>query len=133
MTMRQNKKLQASFMKAPCILQSCVGLGTKVILERKVRKALRHFVIWQKKKNLKLANHFKVEWLPSSIFDPRSQFTLSLSASVALDVNILGDQISVTSFGDDGGFRIVHFGTSEEFEMFLKNEVSRLERNTKGS
>lgn len=41
MTMRQNKKLQASFMKAPCILQSCVGLGTKVILERKVRKALR--------------------------------------------------------------------------------------------
>ena len=94
---------------------------------------IQHFVIWQKKKNLKLANHFKVEWLPSSIFDPRSQFTLSLSASVALDVNILGDQISVTSFGDDGGFRIVHFGTSEEFEMFLKNEVSRLERNTKGS
>ncbi len=38
--MKQNQKL-LSMMKPPCILQSCVGLGTKVILERKVRKALK--------------------------------------------------------------------------------------------
>ncbi len=40
-SMTQRKKLLQSSISTPCILQSCVGLGKKFILERKVRKTLK--------------------------------------------------------------------------------------------
>ncbi len=68
----------------------------------------------------------KIEWLSLSVFDPNSQLAISLSPNHILDVAISGNGVAVTSFGDDGGFRSVHFGTSEEFELFVKYEISNL-------
>lgn len=65
----------------------------------------------------------KIEWLSLSVFDPTSQLAISLLPNHILDITISGNGITVCSFGDDGGFRSVHFGTSDEFELFMKHEI----------
>mmetsp|Transcript_27719 Transcript_27719/g.34266 ORF Transcript_27719/g.34266 Transcript_27719/m.34266 type:complete len:222 (+) Transcript_27719:220-885(+) len=117
-------------MKPPPILQSCVALGSKFILERKVRKVLKHLAIWKQKKiqnsTNQNQNNLKVEWLSLSTFDLSSQFTLSLDEDYTMDVNICNGKISVSSFAMDGTFRVVYYRSSEEFELFVKNEMLRL-------
>ena len=70
----------------------------------------------------------KIEWLSLSVFDPHSRLAISLSSTYVLDVDIFGNYVSVSSFGGDGGFRYVRFGTSTEFELFVKCEMLRLGR-----
>jgi hypothetical protein len=41
-------------------------------------------------------------------------------------VGISADIMTVTSFTEDGGYRVVTFGSSEEFELFTKHAMKRI-------
>eukprot|EP00557_Chaetoceros_sp_GSL56_P003643 CAMPEP_0176492726 /NCGR_PEP_ID=MMETSP0200_2-20121128/9163_1 /TAXON_ID=947934 /ORGANISM="Chaetoceros sp., Strain GSL56" /LENGTH=776 /DNA_ID=CAMNT_0017890329 /DNA_START=72 /DNA_END=2398 /DNA_ORIENTATION=+ len=91
----------------PNILQSCVALGSKVLLERKVRRVLKTVAIWQKENFPWL--HFIIEWLPLSLFDSTCQFAISVNDATVIDVNISGDTMTITTFTDRGDYRCVNF------------------------
>jgi len=74
--------------------------------------------------------NFAVEWLPLSLFDSHSQFALSFDETNSMDVTISGGAMTVTSFTDDGDYRLVNFESSQEFELFAKHEMKRIGRKT---
>lgn len=41
-------------------------------------------------------------------------------------MGISADIMTVTSFTEDGGYRVVTFGSSEEFELFTKHAMKRI-------
>lgn len=70
--------------------------------------------------------HFQVEWLPLSIFDSHAQFAVAFDETHTLDVHISGDAMTVTSYTDDGDYRVVNFGSSKDFESFAKHTMKRI-------
>jgi len=109
---------------APHILQSCVSLGTKMLFERRVRKALIEVNQWLKS-TMHTGERLQVEWLPLSIFDLHSQFTL-VFRSYSFDASIVCDEVTITSFGEDGDYGKVKFHSDAELELFLKGKLRRL-------
>jgi hypothetical protein len=105
------------------ILESCVSLGSKMILERKIRHRLRRVSEWTRS-TFETDEQLKVEWLPLSTFDSHSQFTLSFSDE-CMDVGIDREEIKVTITGTNGGFRQVRFHLDTELELFLKIWIRR--------
>jgi hypothetical protein len=109
----------------PRILQSCVGLGSKLLFEQRIRKALVRLAKW-----LRTASQEKmtVDWLDLSVFDLQSHFTLRFRQLV-LDVHILRDSMTVARIIDDEGeqsaHRKVQFHSDAEFEVFLKMDLKR--------
>ncbi len=87
---------------------------------------LQNLAKWQARNipSLKL----EVEWLPLSSFDSHSQFALAFDDTNCIDVNISGGAMVVTSFTDDGDYRTVQFGSSQQFELFVKHEMRRIAR-----
>ncbi len=67
---------------------------------------------------------FHVDWLPLSLFDFHSHFTVNFRL-LLLDVEIARDEMTVTSMSDDGEYRKVDFRSDAEFEIFLKLELRR--------
>ncbi len=65
-----------------------------------------------------------VDWLPLSLFDFHSHFTINFRL-LLLDVEISRDEMTVTSMGEDGEYRKVDFHSDAEFEIFLKMEIKR--------
>lgn len=123
----RKKKIKES----PRILQSSVVLGAKILLERKIRKALRRLARLHKKKSTGMTSHsLAVEWLPLSIFDSYSKFSLSLWETFCIDVSIHGGEITVTGFGDHGEYRMVTFGSSDEFEMYVRLQMEKILSST---
>lgn len=114
----------------PRILQSCVSLGSKMLFEQRIRKALLRISKWLKSET---SEKMAVEWLALSIFDLQSHFTLCFRRLV-LDVHIIRDGLTVTSIGEEiGEYRKVKFHSDVEFELFLKMELRRRLRNNKVS
>jgi hypothetical protein len=72
---------------------------------------------------------FSVQWLPLSIFDLQSHFTLCFRQLV-LDVNIVRDTMTIDRLGDFDEHRKVKFHSDEEFEIFLKMELRRRLKST---
>lgn len=116
---------------SPHILQQCVALGSKTLLERKVRLVLRRVSNW-------LGEHSKedqkyemtVDWLPLSLFDSYSQFTINVCNTLVLDVNLHGNTGLTVSkfddrFGEGGLYQRVVFGSVLEFECYLKIQIKR--------
>ncbi len=91
-------------------------------------------MLWQKRRTPEISpniNALQVEWLPSSIFDTHSQFVLSLNSNYLLDVKIVGNRISVSTVGNDGDYKATSFSSSEEFELFVKNQFLCIDRRGK--
>ena len=65
-----------------------------------------------------------VQWLPLSMFDLQSHFTMCFRQLV-LDVSIVRDTMTVVRLGDTEEHRKVRFHTDKEFELFLKMELRR--------
>ena len=65
-----------------------------------------------------------VQWLPLSMFDLQSHFTISFQ-SLVLDLSIAQDTLNISRFGEFEEHRKVKFHTDTEFEMFLKMELKR--------
>jgi hypothetical protein len=111
---------------SPCILQSCVRLGCKMLLERRIRKTLVKVREWLSQQlqqqqqhqqdgndqsnnnngdDLSSAsawNRLQVHWLSLSILDQHAQFTVSFR-SWHIDVHLAGDRLTVTQFVTGGG------------------------------
>lgn len=120
------------------ILQSCVSLGSKMQFERRIRKTLSVVSKWVRTE-LKTAtattgggqNHDDdngdrvfVEWLPLSIFDLHSRFTVCFRRLV-VDAEIMCDELTVTRITETGDYRKVHFHSETEFELYLKLAIQR--------
>mmetsp|Transcript_20816 Transcript_20816/g.30815 ORF Transcript_20816/g.30815 Transcript_20816/m.30815 type:complete len:671 (-) Transcript_20816:1473-3485(-) len=104
------------------ILQECVGLGVNLLFERKIRRTLCEVQRWLR--SLSPEASMTVEWLPFSIFDPRSQFVLTFQSFI-VDVSIERDEMTVTRFGENSEYRKVQFHMENEFESYLKLEFRK--------
>ena len=104
------------------ILQSCVSLGSKMLFEQRIRKALSRVSHWLQKMHGK---KISVEWLSLSMFDLHSKFTICCQELV-LDGTISRDTLTITKITEDSDdYRKVHFHTEKEFELFLRLELQR--------
>jgi len=104
------------------ILQSCVSLGSKMLFEQRIRKALSRVSHWLKKTYDK---KICVEWLSLSMFDLHSKFTICCQQLV-VDGTISRDTLTITKVTEDyDDYRKVHFHTEKEFELYLRLELRR--------
>lgn len=105
----------------PRILQSCVSLGCKMLFEQRIRRALSRISAWV---STTYGESMQVEWLPLSIFDLHSKFTISYCQYV-VDGVIARDKLTLTQITDTEDYRKVHFHSEKEFEIFLRLELKR--------
>ncbi len=104
------------------ILQSCVSLGSKMLFEARIRKALSKVSKWLRTTH---GEKLIVEWLSLSMFDLHSKFTLCCRQLV-VDGVISRDALTITKVTEDTeDYRKVHFHTEKEFEIYLKMELRR--------
>lgn len=102
---------------SPNFLESCVNLGAKVLLERKVQEVFRTIPTWMK--YLGRSEEILINWLPLSVFDSHAYFTLAIEDVLSIDCTITGGMLTVTSW-NAGGQRTVHFSSDLELENYLK-------------
>ena len=126
---------RAPKVTSPHILQKCICLGSKMLMERRVRATLNSLKDWVASQTTSWAKpcRFLVEWLPLSALDPHAQFTVSLeNTGWYADVHLTGHVLSVTSFLQQGGasgaighdeYRKVDFYSEQELELFLKRAI----------
>jgi hypothetical protein len=110
-------------MPTASILKSCVSVGSRMLLERRIRWALTRVSKWLSSQSSD-DNTMVIEWLPLPVFGNKSQFVLSYE-NFLIDVKIEKDEVIVTRFGDHGDFRKVVFHSEGEFETFIKLEFYR--------
>ena len=104
------------------ILQSCVSLGSKMLFEQRIRKALSRVSHWLRKT---YDEKISVEWLSLSMFDLHSKFTICFQELV-VDGTISRDKLTITKVTEDSDdYRKVHFHTEKEFELYLRLELRR--------
>ena len=132
-----------SIQKYPQILQDCVRLGSKVILQRKVetflqvlRDPILFYFIWSylptaaytlifpsMQQLLMTLNDIErdqviVEWSPLSIFDSNARFTLFIGSENYVDCHIDGNMLIVTRYEHDL-VKYTTFSSMASFEHFL--------------
>ena len=100
---------------SPRILQSCICLGSKILMERRIRQTLESVQVWLASNLEALSNsgstdvtistqqqkprRLHTEWLSLSALDPHAQFTTQLTGTNwYVDVHLYGDRLTVTSF-----------------------------------
>ncbi|KAG7344162.1 hypothetical protein IV203_022170 [Nitzschia inconspicua] len=103
------------------ILQSCVSLGSKLLFEQRIRKALSRVSAWL---HTTYGESIQVEWLALSIFDLHSKFTISCRHYV-VDGVIARDNITLTRITDAEDYRKARFHSEKEFEVYLRLELKR--------
>lgn len=108
------------------ILQSCVALGLKILMDRRVNRILSDLKVLQKIKFPEL--NFHVEYMKLPLFYAHSQIALSFLDSHCLDISVTGGSIQITSFTEAGSYRNVSFESDSAFKLFLKAEMKRCRR-----
>ncbi|KAL7580719.1 hypothetical protein ACA910_001004 [Epithemia clementina (nom. ined.)] len=94
---------------SPRILQHCICLGSKILMERRVRLTLESVEMWlskqqeheqqQQQQQQQQPRRLVTEWLSLSALDPHGHFTMQLTGtSWFVDVHLYGDRMTVTSF-----------------------------------
>jgi hypothetical protein len=127
------------------ILQNCVSLGSKMLFERRIRKKLSVVSQWVRIEQRRMASSVLdaagttklvdddkskggdrvfVEWLPLSIFDLHSRFTVCFRR-LLIDAEILCDELTVTRITETGDYQKVHLHSESEFELYLKLAIKR--------
>eukprot|EP00592_Proboscia_alata_P020661 CAMPEP_0194423840 /NCGR_PEP_ID=MMETSP0176-20130528/23113_1 /TAXON_ID=216777 /ORGANISM="Proboscia alata, Strain PI-D3" /LENGTH=356 /DNA_ID=CAMNT_0039233289 /DNA_START=1 /DNA_END=1072 /DNA_ORIENTATION=- len=109
-------------IQSPQILEACVGLGSKMLLERKIRATLTKLSDWisQTHPNAFHGNNtMVVQWAPLSTFDAHSHFVVSVGGgaiNITVDVHIDGGNLNVTNLGGNGNGNSsdVNFDESQE-------------------
>ena len=111
----------------PLILGGVLALGGKMLVEQKVRKSLRKLSRYVGQQGSGgMPHRLVVEWLTLSMFDAKSYFTASVGPAFTVDVCIDAAGMAVTSFGEAGQYKLVRYGTAEQFEMFMHLQLQRL-------
>ncbi|KAL3918388.1 MAG: hypothetical protein SGILL_004258 [Bacillariaceae sp.] len=103
------------------ILQSCVSLGSKILFEQRIRRALSRVSDWLKSN---FGETLVVEWLALSIFNLHSKFTLCCQQFV-VDGVIATDSLTLTRVTNTDDYRKVHLRSENEFEAYLRLELKR--------
>ncbi|GKZ00050.1 hypothetical protein MPSEU_000958400 [Mayamaea pseudoterrestris] len=108
---------------SPCILQHCCALGSKLLLEQRIRATIRSVNVWLQPKT---DDRLRTEWLSLSVFDLQAQFTISFQSWV-IDCLLSGEELTVTSMSiDTGAYKKVKFHSDVEFGLFLQMALQRL-------
>uniref|UniRef100_A0A6U3DUA1 Mediator of RNA polymerase II transcription subunit 17 n=1 Tax=Entomoneis paludosa TaxID=265537 RepID=A0A6U3DUA1_9STRA len=130
---------------SPRILQKCTCLGSKMLMERRVRGTLKQVQEWMKQSLLPSMPQMtepirlQVQWLPLSALDSHAQFTVSLVTANDdnhhclwyVDVHLTGEKLSVTSFSSAAPawsssaaeYRKVDFYSEQELQLFLQHAI----------
>lgn len=116
--------------QSPCILQKTVSLGSKLLFEQRIRNRLMVVRKWLHTETG--ADNLQVEWLPLSIFDLSSYFTVCFR-SWSVDVHLVRDQVTVTRLLDDSNYHKASFYSDAEFELFLMFSVRKELRSTENA
>jgi hypothetical protein len=123
---KEDTHLRKKQVESPHILQSCVHLGSKLLLERRIRKTLSNVKHWLASTTTSNET-LEVEWLSLSVFDMTAQFTIVFRSTV-FDCCLTGEEITVTTTTHHEDYRKVKFHSDAEFEIFLKLAIQRLLR-----
>mmetsp|Transcript_17861 Transcript_17861/g.28037 ORF Transcript_17861/g.28037 Transcript_17861/m.28037 type:complete len:723 (-) Transcript_17861:179-2347(-) len=115
------RKNTTSTWISPHILQSCVGLGCKLIFEMKVRMVLDRISEWLAK-DMNCEEKIEVEWLPTTVFSTHSCFVI-LFNHLCLDVRVDSDKVRVTQMSDSAEYKSVQFGSDFELEYYLRKHI----------
>lgn len=115
-------KRKASAVESPRILQSCVGLGSKLLFERRIRRVLGRTKQWLSRHS---SETLDIQWLSLSVFDSQSLFTITFR-SLTLNAEISGEEIVVTSMNEHGDYRKTKFHSDDEFCLYLQLTLERL-------
>jgi len=134
---------KVSKASSPHILQKCICLGSKMLMERRVRAVLTAVRTWlsstllpKRKEKPDPVPQLQIQWLSLSALDSHAQFTASLTGtSWYADVHMTGEKLSVTSFrpprdpnhatvGNQPEYCKVDFASEQELELFLKSMIS---------
>ena len=126
---------------SPRLLQSCVTLGTKMLMEQRIRKTILKLQTWVQRQqetwNQTLKRRLKqptngshaiqveedvlpapvklsIEWTPLSVFDLHSHFILSFGTVWSMDATILQDEITITRYQGNGSTGDAAETTTEE-------------------
>ena len=93
---------------SPRILQNCICLGSKMLMERRVRSTLKAVQLWvSEREQQRLGTvgpqppirQLQTEWLSLSALDPHAHFTTFLKGTKwYMDVHLSGDRLTVTTF-----------------------------------
>lgn len=124
MPARPPKPSTSSLSSSPHILQGCVHLGTKILMERKVRKCFQELQAWCK--DVLPSSPLTVETMPLSIMESTTQWALALGewqANISLEG---GPLISVDWWSPDDppeSCRKVFFESMGPFGLFLERQV----------
>ena len=110
---------------SPRILQRCVSLGAKMLLETRIRTVLQDVQMWLTSQT---TQSLQVEWLPLSIFDLHSHFTMAFGAYLG-DVVLASDELTVTAFVD-GSYHKAQFRSDRQFESYLRTTLRRHMQST---
>lgn len=127
---KMNKLKSKDNTESPRILANCVSLGSKLLFERRIQTTILNIKAWIKTSWSLCDDRLSVEWLPLSIFDPCTHFTLSIR-NWTMDGTIASDELAVTQFvGDEGKcYRKAKFYSDKHFELFLKSTLRNIFKN----
>lgn len=104
------------------ILQSCVSVGSKMLFEKRIRRALTRVSKWV---HTTYGETLQIEWLALSIFDLHSKFAASCRQYV-VDGVIARDALTTTRITHTTeDYRKAHFHSEREFEIYLRIELKR--------
>ena len=114
------KKLK---LASPHILQSCVGLGMKLLMERDLRQCFLELQT-QRKEQARLP--LNVICLSTSVFSPGTQWTLSCGSDWQADVIIEHGLHLIVTWWNQEDYRKVSFCSLGSFRLFLQHQLLRL-------
>jgi hypothetical protein len=114
---------------SPLILQHCCALGSKTLMERRIRKTIRKINQWLQS-SVQTDEQLHCEWLSLSMFDLQSHFSLKF-LSWLVDICVSGDELTVTSTSALGDYQKVKFHSDSELELYIKMAIQKLLREAK--
>lgn len=101
---------------SPCILQRCVSLFNKILLERQIRAVLR---------KVASSEAVQIEWMAISVWELTSHCVLRVGEAT-LDISIATD--TITAVTNDR--RKAHFRSAVELDLCIKNWIRRCRKAT---
>jgi hypothetical protein len=119
----QTKPLVAT-KEPPHILQGCVHLGTKILMERRLRDCFADLQSWLQ--GHLQAHPLRIQSLSLPVLSAAAHWTLSYGNSWQADVSLEGGPCISVTWWHEEDFRKVDFETDGPFYLFCQRQIQRV-------
>ena len=120
-------KSKPTSTKSPQIVNQCVHLGAKLLLEKQTRNTLKNLTLWYETTYPTKKEELTIQFLDLTLFDVYSQFVVAIENLFSCDVTMHSSEgIQVVMNVFDDVYRNVTFGSMNEFSLFLKFQIKKL-------